>query len=81
MIKSSDDVVHLWDFADGREPAPEVGQGPAFREIAVWATTASRSATFAASPDGRILAGGSSGFSESGPDDPALGSGNGETAR
>ena len=67
VIGSSDDVVHLWDFADEREPAPKAGPTPVtrVREVAV-GDDRETFGTFAASSDGRLLAGGSSGYGERG---------------
>ena len=66
VIGSSDDVVHLWDFADAREPVPKSGPMPArrFREGKA-GDDRETFGTFAVSSDGRLLAGGSnSGYGE-----------------
>ncbi len=63
VIGSYDDDVRLWDFADEREPAPAVGRRPASGLVMVQAgDDREKFDTFAVSPDGRTLAGGSSGF-------------------
>ncbi|HKI38872.1 MAG TPA: M56 family metallopeptidase, partial [Mycobacterium sp.] len=66
-LGSHNDVVHLWNFTDEREPVPKVDRGPASGVIEVMAGNDRETfGTFAVSPDGRLLASGSSGFGERG---------------